>query len=291
MLKTNGHRDGFGSLKYFGAGINAASGAYAYVSQGNNHMTGRNRNLFAGEGGISNKSSVPAGARHPVAWIMAPKDGGMASHNSAKVELSQVGFAVLGLPGSGTSTITLDVPDATGGLVVSGSGIANISLTADGTILSIASGSGSATITLAVTDALIGAEAGISASGSITLTPTALISAVGFMSGLSTSETEFSATALANAVWQADAANYVAAGTMGEKLNDAGSASNPWTEVIESGLTAAQVMRLISSVLCGKVSGGGSGVETFRDIDDTKDRIIATVDSSGNRTALTYDVT
>lgn len=291
MLKTNGNRDGFGSLKYFGASVVAASGSYPNVAPGNNHLTGRNRNIYAGEASISNKSSIPAGARHPVAWVMAPKDGGMASHNSAKVELSQVGFGVLGLPGSGASTITLDVTDATGGLVVSGSGVANISFTTDGTILSIASGSGSATITLSAPDALIGAEAGIAASGTISITPTALISAVGFMSGLSTSETEFSATALANAVWQAEAATYNGTGSMGEKLNDAGSASNPWTEVIESGLTAAEVMRLISAVLCGKVSGGGTGVEVFRDIADTKNRVSATVDSSGNRTAFTYDAT
>lgn len=260
MLKTNGNKDSFGSIKYFGAASITASGTFPSVSQGNNHMTGRNRNLFAGEGGISNKSSVPAGARHPVAWIMAPKDGGMASHNSAKVELSQVGFAVLGLPGSGASTITLDVPDATGGLVVSGSGIANISLTADGTILSIASGSGSATITLAVTDALIGAEAGMSASGSITITPTALISAVGFMSGLSTNETEFSATALANAVWQAE---------------------------IEGSLNASEILRLLSAVQFGKTDIVGTTV-TFRDVADTKDRITATM-SGSERATVTLD--
>lgn len=260
MLKTNGNRDGFGSLKYFGASVVAASGSYPNVAPGNNHLTGRNRNIFAGMASISNKSSIPAGARHPVAWVMAPKDGGMASHNSAKVELSQVGFGVLGLPGSGASTITLDVTDATGGLVVSGSGVANISFTADGTILSIASGSGSATITLTAPDALIGAEAGMSASGSITLAPTALISAVGFMSGLSTSETEFSATALANAVWQAE---------------------------IEGSLNASQILKLLSAVQFGKTDIVGTTV-TFRDVADTKDRVTATMTGS-ERTSVTLD--
>lgn len=94
-----------------------------------------------------------------------------------------------------------------------------------------------------------------------------------------------------DAVWAAVAAANNTAGTMGEKLNDAGSASNPWTEVIESGYTAAEILRLIAAAMAGKASGLGGSTATFRDIGDTKDRIVATVDSSGNRTALTLDGT
>lgn len=60
---------------------------------------------------------------------------------------------------------------------------------------------------------------------------------------------------------------------------------------IETGRTLRQTMRLIASVLLGKVSGAGTGTEVFRDIGDTKDRVTATVDSSGNRTAITLDAT
>ncbi len=60
---------------------------------------------------------------------------------------------------------------------------------------------------------------------------------------------------------------------------------------IETGLTLRQAFRLVSSVLFGKVSGGGTGTEVFRDFGDTKARITATVDSSGNRTAITRDAT
>jgi hypothetical protein len=42
-------------------------------------------------------------------------------------------------------------------------------------------------------------------------------------------------------------------------------------------------------VLAGEVSGGGTTTITFRSTDDTKDRVVATVDSNGNRTAITYD--
>ena len=60
---------------------------------------------------------------------------------------------------------------------------------------------------------------------------------------------------------------------------------------VETGLTPRQAFRLVSAVLFGKVSGGGTGTEVFRDFGDTKARITATVDSSGNRTAITRDAT
>jgi hypothetical protein len=62
-------------------------------------------------------------------------------------------------------------------------------------------------------------------------------------------------------------------------------------EVIEGTTTLRQAVRLILAVLTGKASGGASTTITYRDIGDTKDRITATVDSDGNRTAITRDGT
>jgi hypothetical protein len=61
-------------------------------------------------------------------------------------------------------------------------------------------------------------------------------------------------------------------------------------EPVETGATVAQSLRLANSVLGGKVSGAGTGTETFRDLADTKDRVISTVTPEGNRTAETYDL-
>lgn len=61
---------------------------------------------------------------------------------------------------------------------------------------------------------------------------------------------------------------------------------------IETGLTPRQALRLIAAVAAGKVSGAGTGTEYVRNaVADTKARITATVDSSGNRTAMTTDLT
>ncbi len=63
-------------------------------------------------------------------------------------------------------------------------------------------------------------------------------------------------------------------------------------DAIEVGVTPRQAERLQLSALAGKVSGAATATNTFRNaVADSKDRIVATVDSSGNRTAITYDST
>lgn len=55
---------------------------------------------------------------------------------------------------------------------------------------------------------------------------------------------------------------------------------------IETGWTPREAMRVLSAALAGKSSNGG---KTFRSLTDSKDRIVGTVDGSGNRTAVTLD--
>ena len=57
-------------------------------------------------------------------------------------------------------------------------------------------------------------------------------------------------------------------------------------DAIEGTITARQALRLILSASAAKSSGGGTNTITFRDANDTKNRIVATVDSDGNRTAV-----
>ena len=55
---------------------------------------------------------------------------------------------------------------------------------------------------------------------------------------------------------------------------------------VEAGATLAQSLRLANAVLAGKVSGAQTGVETFRDLADTRDVIVSINDAAGNRTAV-----
>lgn len=61
--------------------------------------------------------------------------------------------------------------------------------------------------------------------------------------------------------------------------------------VIEGTTTLKESIRLINSALAGKVSGAATSTITFRDLADSKNRIIATVDENGNRSAITKDLT
>lgn len=55
------------------------------------------------------------------------------------------------------------------------------------------------------------------------------------------------------------------------------------------GYTLEEAMKICLAALAGKVSGAGTTSITIRSADDSADRIVATVDSNGNRSAVTLD--
>jgi hypothetical protein len=60
---------------------------------------------------------------------------------------------------------------------------------------------------------------------------------------------------------------------------------------IETGVTLRQAQRLALAANAGKLSGAATTTVRIRDRADSKDRIVATVDADGNRTAVTVDTT
>jgi hypothetical protein len=58
---------------------------------------------------------------------------------------------------------------------------------------------------------------------------------------------------------------------------------------VETGWTLRQSMRVMLSSLAGKLSGAATNTVTIRDVGDTKNRVTASVDPDGNRTAVTLD--
>jgi len=69
----------------------------------------------------------------------------------------------------------------------------------------------------------------------------------------------------------------------------AASTFNPAVDVVEGSETWQESMRLVRAEAAGKVAVSGDTV-TFRDAADSTDRIVATVDEQGQRTAITTDV-
>ena len=62
-------------------------------------------------------------------------------------------------------------------------------------------------------------------------------------------------------------------------------------DAVEGSETLRQAVRLMRAALVGKLSGAATTTVTIRDAADSKARITATVDSDGNRSAVTTDAT
>lgn len=74
-----------------------------------------------------------------------------------------------------------------------------------------------------------------------------------------------------------------------ETLSDEIAAKMASSEVIEGTYTLKDAIRIILAFAAGKVSGGGTASIKFRSTGDDVDRIQATVDTYGNRTAITLN--
>jgi len=60
-------------------------------------------------------------------------------------------------------------------------------------------------------------------------------------------------------------------------------------EAVEGTYTLRQILKVVGAAF-SKVTGGGTATITFRDMNDTANRITMTVDADGNRSAVTFNV-
>ena len=84
-------------------------------------------------------------------------------------------------------------------------------------------------------------------------------------------------------IWNHSARTLTSLGTL---AND--TANAVWSYTVEASQSAVAWLRLMGAALFGKRTVSGS-TYTHRDWNDTKDRIVGSVDSSGNRTITTRD--
>jgi hypothetical protein len=150
----------------------------------------------------------------------------MASRREARVSIDLTGSGALGKNAVGSVTITIEA-SAIGGLIAGGVGIASIAVQSDGSVVATISSPGSATITIGAI-ANPGAIGWLTAETLLTINGTLQAYATGSMSGTTADSGAITPEALAAALWNALAVDYNLAGSMGAKLNAAGSASDPW---------------------------------------------------------------
>ena len=193
-------------------------------------------------------------------WILPIEAGYLSSVNVIDGVGTFTGSGALGKNGaatiSGTGTLTV-----TGQLVVSGSA----------TITSVATVTGNAFAALNGT-----------ATISCTTSTTFAITAKGWVTAALTGTATVSGTRYATGALEADITPFT-------ELSPTSLAAAVWAQALEAGYTAEEMMRVMAAAMAGEVSGAGTSTIVIRDIGDTKDRITATVDGSGNRTAVTLD--
>lgn len=268
-LIVNGVRLTQGNAYYLGG--NAATSSTYTAERATSWSPGSRKRFAAGEAsisGVTNRAAVPEGYLHPVCWDMPQKSGGLASRNritgTGDVTLANLAgglAAVADLVGTG------DVTNAALGLILSA--VAN--LVGDGTLTADIVGK------LEAVAALVGAGDITAALGAVADLVTAL-QGDGVVTAAMTAKAGMSASIVVT----------------GEVLNTGNVGEAVWNTINESGFSYAEVLRILSAVATGKTTivdnGGGSATVTFRDLADTKDRVVAEMDGS-ERIDVTRDPT
>jgi hypothetical protein len=231
-----------------------------------------NRASYSKSGSLRNRffstakfSAIPSGYTHPYTWAMAQVSGGLASHKQLSATFSETNaLSALGINIEAALSASLVESNAVLALIVA----LQASLSAGGSftdaqlaiiLLLQANLSASGSYTDAQLNSIVNMIAMLSASGAITNNITNLVNLSATIGG----PIELSPQGLA------------------EELLD--------NQDIENGFSMRESLRLILSALSGKVSGAGTTTISIRDVNDTIDRIIATVDSNGNRSSIFID--
>jgi hypothetical protein len=211
-------------------------------------------------------NAVPSGYVVPYCYVISQSSGGMACFRGI---LSSGGISAGNLAGGLNATSPLtgsgDITNAALGLILS----------------AVAALTGSATLSADILGKLEAAAA-LAGSGDITAALGALAGLAAGLTGTGTS----TADATAKAFLSSDIV------VTGDILSTANIGDAVWARVIESGITAEEVVRILLAVAAGKSEvtdlGGGAATVVFRDQADALDRVTATMASS-DRTAVVID--
>lgn len=282
----NGYRNGHSPFAH-GRGATVSIVGGGQLATRNANLPGRAHNWNVH---TTRDVALPNGNLYPSAWMLPRTGGGMSMRADGAGDLTSdlIPTRPMSIDLTGAGDLA-----ATAGLIVS----MLCAMTGGGSMTATITGRLNASVDFTgagdMTAAMHGlADMVIDLLGAGDLDAT--ISAYGNMAlDIVVTGTGLTTANVGQAVWSALAASNNDAGTMGEKLNDAGSAANPWTEVLESGMTAAEILRVILAGVAGDCTvtdaGGGSYTIVFKSVDGAIDRITGTTTSGGVRSGSTLD--
>lgn len=185
-------------------------------------ISGRNRNITAGQGITSDRVGVPMGYLAPGSWILPQKSGNLSSHNNARGLATATATPYWTMRGAsaGSSTATL-----TGYTVAQAAGLIE----------------GECTVTGAV-----GGYAWCSGQANGSCTASLGSYATGSLSGhIYVNQSEATVTQIVNGIWDADTDEHDLSGSMGEAVKAAGTAGDPWTTELPGSYTGNQAGNII----------------------------------------------
>lgn len=226
VLKNNPQRDDCG---------------YPFMGLHTNFFRANNLSRYYGETwhDAADKSSTPSGANPPYQLMLAPKAGGMGTTGNTVAGTGDfTGNMAAGknmevtIPCTGTLTASQlqTVISMVATLAATGT-ISNAQLVSFVNMVATIGTTGSFT-------ANIGALSNLVATLQAVASMSPQMNATANMEADITPFTELSPENLAAAVWNAIASAYNDSGTMGQKLNGAGSAGDPWTTDLSAYNTA-----------------------------------------------------
>lgn len=218
---------------------------------------GDSRNRFYGENwtaGVASRFGVPSAYAAPYAWTLPPKSGGIGCNTGMSgrgafagsgalgrnMEMTIAGFGTISSLNMGLIVNAVMTIAGTGGLTASMTGALNASMTM--------AGQGNMTGALGALANMV-----MEANGAGTMTSG--ITAKGNMSmDIYVNQSTATVNELVAGVWNALAAEYNTSGTMGQKLNGAGSAGDPWTTDLDSYTTPGTAGALMKKASKPKIS-------------------------------------
>lgn len=212
------------------------------------------------------RDSFPTGTNPPYSYVMGDKGALLSSTTTidgigtlaAAVAMGRSVAAVIAGTGSLTVNMSLVIQVAA---ALAGTGALTASMTGKVELACVLAGTGNLTVALGL---LANVVANLTGSGTLSadLRGKAAIAAHIFVN-----ESEATTEQLVAAVWNALAASFNTAGTMGNKMNSAGSAGDPWSTILPGSYTgsqAGQIVSQINTVLDDLDDVKGAGFDTLK---------------------------
>jgi len=258
----------------------------------------QNLNLAGGLNGVSTLDGAGdlAGQLGALAFLITSISGS----NTLTADIQGLVSIAATLAASGDLTGTLNaLVDIAAALDGSG----DLSGSLAGALAAVAAVSGSGDLSASI-QAAVDIAASLSGSGDLAGAITGSWSMVAAMSGSGTLSANINALAFMLSELDGDGTISLSSGAVpgsmecnitvtGTGLTTANVGQAVFDYLIEGGYSAADVLRLLSAVAAGKTTiidlGGGLATVTFRDINDTEDRVVADMNNS-ERDSVTLDL-